>query len=51
MDVGVPLTLNRNVSPAVMAVVHPVRVASCDFKAVVIVGIADAVIVSATVGG
>ena len=44
-------TLKRSVLPAVTEVVHPVRVVSCDFVAVEIVGFAEAVIVSATVGG
>ena len=43
--------LNRRVSPAVMLVVQPVRVASCDLVALLMVGLAEAVIVSATVGG
>jgi hypothetical protein len=44
-------TLNPNTSPAVTEVVQPVSVESSDLVAVVIVGFADAVIVSATVGG
>src|SRR6516225_8531968 len=44
-------TLNPSTSPAVIAVVHPVRVVLSAFVAVVTVGLADAVIVFATVGG
>lgn len=39
------------VSPAVIDVVHPVSVESVDLFDDVIVGLADAVMVSATVGG
>ena len=44
-------TLKRIVSPAVTDVVHPVKVASVALFDDEIVGFADAVIVSATVGG
>lgn len=44
-------TLNLRIFPAVMEVVHPVNVVSCDFIAVESVGFADAGIVSAIVGG
>jgi hypothetical protein len=39
------------VLPVAIAFVHPVKVESCDFVAVVIVGGAEAVIESASVGG
>jgi hypothetical protein len=44
-------TLNPNTSPALNDVVHPVNVLDSAAVAVVSVGLADAVIVSATVGG
>lgn len=44
-------TLNPKISPAAIAVVHPVKVVSRDFVALLSVGFALAVIVSATVGG
>lgn len=44
-------TLKYSTSPADMLVVHPVNVLSVDFVADVIVGFADAQILSATVGG
>jgi len=43
--------LNLKTSPSATAVVHPVRVVSVLLLAAVSVGIAAAVIVSATVGG
>ena len=46
------LTLKRSVSPAVIEVVQPVRVASWDFTPeAVMVGGAEAVILSPTTGG
>jgi hypothetical protein len=44
-------TLNARILPAVIDVVHPVRVESVDLEAAVIVGLAEAQILSATVGG
>jgi hypothetical protein len=44
-------TLKRKVSPAEMLVVQPVSVLEVPLVAVVTVGLADPVIVSATVGG
>ena len=44
-------TLKPRIFPAVTLVVQPVRVASSDFVALLTVGLALAVIVSATVGG
>ena len=44
-------TLIPRISPAVMEVVHPVSVELCPFVADDVNGFADAVIVSATVGG
>ena len=43
--------LNANISPADNDVVHPVSVELCPFVAEDVSGFADAVIVSATVGG
>lgn len=50
MDVQLS-TLKYNTSPADIDVVHPVNVLSVDFVAEVIVGLADAQILSETVGG
>lgn len=44
-------TLIRKVSPAATVFVQPVRVESCALVPLEIVGFAEAVIVSATVGG
>jgi hypothetical protein len=44
-------TLNRRMSPAAIAVVQPVSVVSCYFAADEMVGLAEAVMLSATVGG
>ena len=51
MQVVIESTLNPKMSPAAIEVVQPVSVASCDLVAELIVGLAEAVIVSATVGG
>jgi hypothetical protein len=45
------LMLKRRVSPALIAVVQPVSVADSAFNAEEIVGLADAVMLSALVGG
>jgi len=44
-------TLILRILLAAIVVVHPVSVESCDFNAVVIVGGADAVMLSPSVGG
>lgn len=44
-------TLKRRVCPALIDVVQPVSVVFCDLVALDIVGTADAVILSASVGG
>lgn len=44
-------TLKNSQLPAAIVVVHPVKVVEAAWVAVVTVGLADAVIVSATVGG
>ena len=44
-------TFHISVSPAATEVVQPVSVVSCDFIALLIVGVALAVMLSASVGG